>query len=578
MKYNETYNKNTVEDQIIEMVTKAKQKNDEGAVFAADRTQYITRTIIDYNVRSYEGIYINSFLDNGEKKLWWPMTSAAVNHLAAQIDFDVKDVKVTPKTDAGKGTALLLRSKLYAELEKKQFGTLFNEAALEMLKQGSLLIRTYEEDGVACSDIVDLHNIWTEWYTNKPKWYLERIYKKQYDLPESFAYPDKAVEANYMDKYGFEVADEVDCWRYEGKIPMSFITENPKDTKRVLGVIWITNLLTNPVIQDIYTIKECSYSYGQLEPRSYRWLGRGIAEGLLPIQEYMNEIINLRRQRGRLATLGSFLIKKGSGITPDMISNLTTGSGLPVNDVNSDIRRLETTDVPSGNFLEETRIQQMADRLTGSNEVNRGEGTSIQTATEAEILKLASETKTNLYREQLAFVFEDVIKKWLKILGENMKQEEIIKLTANQEERKQIAMSLAWKHVANQMKETIKIKGVAYLYPLATEIGKRALQDMVESVANSQYMSKEHWTLFKESVKDLDYELTVNVGNESDLAAVKSENMKSLLELVAKGFLPELDASEIALDMMEAYGLNSFKYKKSESVVPGPTLAQQPTQ
>ena len=104
-----------------------------------------------------------------------------------------------------------------------------------------------------------------------------------------------------------------------------------------------------------------------------RWPGEGIPEMLFGLQEYANEVVNTRRANNKVLQNGIFLIRKGSGITPDMLSAITAGGGLSVSNINNDIKQLQVQDFRQSSYTDEDRIQLMADRVTGAFDITRGE-------------------------------------------------------------------------------------------------------------------------------------------------------------------------------------------------------------
>ena len=105
-----------------------------------------------------------------------------------------------------------------------------------------------------------------------------------------------------------------------------------------------------------------------------RWYGRGIAEKLHQLQLFLNEIINIRRNRSVIQQLGLFKIRSGSNVTPQMISRLVTTGAIKVTDIDKDIAPLEFPQ--SGleeSFKDEQQIMSWGQNVTGLFEPATGE-------------------------------------------------------------------------------------------------------------------------------------------------------------------------------------------------------------
>lgn len=195
-----------------------------------------------------------------------------------------------------------------------------------------------------------------------------------------------------------------------GRIPKSWITGDPKDALRMVQGR-ITGASNNGFGSDMQII-EVALSpfgdYGPFEEAHYnklvkRWLGEGVAERLIPLQVWQNEIVNSRRNNELLVQQRMFKYKKGS-VDPSQLFSRPAG-GIPVENM-ADLEWMPTPDVSNSSFQEDASIEQLAQRLAGA------ALTPIQkkvTATEAQSIQANSNLTYNELRDTIEKYIERLI-------------------------------------------------------------------------------------------------------------------------------------------------------------------------
>ena len=195
-----------------------------------------------------------------------------------------------------------------------------------------------------------------------------------------------------------------------GRIPKSWLTGDPKDALRLVQGR-ITAASNNGFGADMQVIGvELSPfgDYGPFEEAHYnklvkRWLGEGVAERLIPLQVWQNEIVNSRRNNELLVQQRMFKYKKGS-VDPSQLYSRPAG-GIPVENM-ADLEWMPTPDVQSSSFQEDASIEQLAQRLAGA------ALTPIQkkvTATEAQTIQANSNLTYNELRDTVEKYIERLI-------------------------------------------------------------------------------------------------------------------------------------------------------------------------
>jgi len=90
------------------------------------------------------------------------------------------------------------------------------------------------------------------------------------------------------------------------------------------------------------------------------------------LQVYQNMIVNMRIVRSTVTQLGLFKIRKGSGVTPEMMKRLAVNGALPVENM-QDVEQFVMQEASSASYKDEEVSQTWAERATGAFETVTGE-------------------------------------------------------------------------------------------------------------------------------------------------------------------------------------------------------------
>jgi len=106
-----------------------------------------------------------------------------------------------------------------------------------------------------------------------------------------------------------------------------------------------------------------------------------------------------------------FLIRKGAGITPQMLSRLAANGAISVTNLETDIKQLPMDKSLEAFYDEEQNIYQWAQRYTGATDVINGEPLPASTpATNATIQNNAAKSRFTLAQEGIGMFLQ----RWLK--------------------------------------------------------------------------------------------------------------------------------------------------------------------
>lgn len=547
-----------IDGKIIEKIKTQWNDNLEGEVFLTDRLALRTKELVREAKRFYHSIYRDN---NDENTIFWPLVKRAVDSIVANCDFDLKDINVVGKTKGSRAKTTLFRELLLTHLKNKQFGKIINEAEVGFVRDGTVIVRTWEENGEPMSQVIDHESIWTDYATNNPTFFLERLTLPRESIPENWN-KDYLSEngTSKLLNLGLNNRNEIVVWRYEGLMPRSWINGIQGDDKPVLGLLFITGLASGEksYIQSRKILDYSSYDFAQFSPNSARFIACGVPESLRQLQKYANLVINNRIKRANLASKGLLLVQKSSGISPDMVDSLAEGGSIPVNKMD-DVHQLPVQDVTSVSFNEEQAIMRMADTMTGNTEISRGElQRSNVTLGQTQIEANFSSLRFSFLKEQLAFMFEKIVTKWAKIIVENMSVEEIIRV-ADENVRIELAQELSKADLANTLATNFKKLGVRGL------LAASQLYD--ENYFFTKRFKDNEFKLLKESAKNLEWEIEISLNSEGSDKQTTTNNLIQLLQLAPA--VPEIDRAEIVKRLFELSGLSVLNFENKNAGMVG---------
>lgn len=451
------YTPDEFEREALSTMAYEKGQWDDAAVFVTDNEQYMMRNVINQARRYYSGVFKNPFDEiTGEKKTWVPLTRWSVDSVVKSIDLDTKDILIQPGNPHAVDIAPVIRASILNLFKEIRFGDLLNDLTTVMARDGTVVIKSLiqrdENTGKKkiVSYIVNLLNLWVDpsalSMADTPV--IERsihsqqeisMYKDIWSNFDSIAYSENVSRQYDLINYanGGKLP-EAAIWERWGKIKKSWLTKDAKDEDTWLEGHMVASGINGPEVLHLTRknprkdgkkpYEECWY-----HKESGRWYGRGVPETLFDLQEYSNMIVNTRKANNMVLQNGIFLIRKGSGITPDMLSAITAGGGLPVSNIQNDIKQLQTQDYRQSSYADEDRAYMMADRASGSYDINRGEVGRASASATATLTRDRNIRDTFvLVQENIGFFIERLIKDhYIPLLKETLRDDDLIKITGD---------------------------------------------------------------------------------------------------------------------------------------------------
>jgi len=459
----------TIEQRAIEIIKGEKTRWEISNAFITDRVSFKMRQLIRILRKNYYGVFDNPKDQlTGLEKIWYPLTEINVEAVVKNIDLDQKDIGFRSKTPNGYELTDVTRAAVQDKLGKIYFEQKLNDFERMLAIDGTAVWKTYEENGKMVLQYVDLLNIYIDPTTPSIQ-EAYRFTERSLMFPEQIAQMTGWMNTEKIgenvteglprtDPYWMNRASQInsnvkmldlyECW---GMIPKSLITGLTEDeTTEVPGHIVVSGVdspgkerchlieLNNKTDAEGNSLKPYEEAWYTRVPN--RWYGRGIAEKVLTLQVYANIVFNIRINRSRVSQLGLFKIKKGAGVTPQMLSQLPSNGAVVLNNMD-DLQQFVVQEVSQGSYTDENVINSLSERLTNAFEVVTGEALPASTpATNAAIQNQNAKSGFSIIKSGVG----EFLRRWidrhaLPIIAKELTVGQLVRITADDDSFKELA-------------------------------------------------------------------------------------------------------------------------------------------
>lgn len=453
--------KTDLEARAVGIVRGEKQRWEVATAFVTDRVSFKMRQLIRICRKNYYGIFdvpIDQY--TGLEKTWYPLTEINVEAVVKNIDLDQKDITFHAKTPDGYGITDITRAAVKDKLSNMYFGQKLDDFERQLSIDGTAVWKTYEEQGKLIVKLVDLLNIYMDPTTPSIQ-EAYRFTERTLMFPEEIQgmtgwHNTKDVGENVVegiprtDPYWMNRATQVnsnvkliDVYELWGQIPKSLITSvQSDDGVEVQGHIVVSGI-DSPGKERVHLIErneKVDKEGNALKPYEEcwytrvpnRWYGRGIAEKLLTLQIYSNIVFNVRINRSRISQLGLFKMKKGAGVTPQMLARLPSNGVVQLNNL-ADLEQMVVQEVGETSYKDEETINSISERLTNAFQAVTGEPLPSSTsATEAAIQNQNGKSGFMMIKDSIGGFLERWMDRHaLEIIAKELTTGEIVRITSD---------------------------------------------------------------------------------------------------------------------------------------------------
>lgn len=578
----------TLEERAIALVRNERTKWETATAFITDRVSFKMRQLIRILRKNYYGIFDQAKDEFTQlEKIWYPITEINVEAVVKNIDLDQKDIMFKSKGPDGYEMTELTRAAVKDKLSRMYFGQKLDDFERMLCIDGTAVWKTWEEDGKMRVELVDLLNIYLDPTTPS----IQEAYRF---TERSLMFPDQIASMDWMNNKGIVPAEGirrvdplwggnatagsmvsnvkmVDVYEMWGMIPLSLITGLTEDDDTEVPGRLVVSGLDTPGKERCHLIErnlKVTAEGDALKPYEEawftrvpnRWYGRGVAEKLLTLQIYANIVFNVRINRSRIAQLGLFKIRKGAGITPQMLSRLPSNGAITLNSLD-DLQQLEVQEVGATSYKDEDVINALSERLTNAFEVVTGESMPSSTpATNAVLQDRNAKSAFSVIKDGVAmFLTRWMDRHALPIIAKELTAGEIVRFAGDDDTFKGIVDRVV-KYQAKEALDKAFAKG--YL-PSDQEI-----QMEVQNASNRMHKSD----VFIELIEDIianQYDTQVIVSNEEIDLAVTTQNLIGMLN-----YAPQY-SEDIIKQVFDLMGLPIPKQNQQPQQQPGQQTPQQ---
>jgi hypothetical protein len=408
------------QDEAIRIVEAERVMWEDPTVWVTDRVEFRMKEIIRACRKAYYGVFDEPFDAQANRdKTWIPLVQNLVEDVWKSSNPDMKDMMFRAKNEGGIEITELVRAKVYDYLRKNYYGQILDESTRQLLIDGTLVWKTWKDGKNMRRRTVDVLNIYID-PTEDNIQEAYRVTERSLMLPmqierQDWTDSDDITGQENLDRY-LKTAKYQDVWEMWGKIPGWMVgIKGDEGEDEIDGHIIVSGLESKQ--KRVHLVEQNTnedsmgniikpYEECQLTKTPGRWYGIGIAERTLALQEWLNTIDNIRINRNYVAQLGLFKIRRGAGVTPQMLSKLTSNGAIEVGNM-EDIQQFQVQEPGQTAYEDEQVIRDWATRIASAYPISTGESVpASQTATTSAIQNTNAKTAFVNIRNTIGFFLE----------------------------------------------------------------------------------------------------------------------------------------------------------------------------
>lgn len=576
-----SFHPNEIDKEINKLVSDSISNWENEEVFITDKISFMLRNVIKKCRKNYFGIF-NTPKDSATKreKYWVHLTKSLVNAVRNFIDLDTKDIQLSARKPDSIDGARILRHILYSKMSEWNFGEKLNEFLLRLPMDGIGYWKVWREGKQIKDYIVDPLNIYQDPSVEAGELpIVERITmpmsdfeKMDYNNKEYIKGEDSFAQFRLDASQRKTRVKHAILYEYWGEVDKSFITRKSEDKGKIVkdGHIVIGNGDRGTHIPLLAEKKKAPYEALASTKVPNRYLGESVCEKLFGIQEYINEIINIRRNSGLVAQNLLWWVRRGSGIKPQHVAALRAG-GTIVSKSPDDFQQLDVNDYRPSSYSDEQSLLSWANRaLNFSPQVAGKPLPSSMPATIGLLQQQTSENTFSVIKEDVGLFLKRLFEnKFIPLLLQTLTDEEMVKITGEPKDLEDLDKLYVDKLVNREIAKLYRKTGImpepaiVDAYKTA-RIRKLAKQDDVRFVK-----------INKRLLKDVDVE--VYVTDESFDKSVVVKQLNDLLltySRIAQAQGVQLPVNDIFRYILDLMGLKGVKMSEATTPPPLPQAAQ----
>lgn len=543
-------------NEAISIVNRERTNWEDAVTYITDGVGFRMKQLIRILRKNYWGVFDQPIDEQtGREKVWIGLAMSLVETWVKNTDLSSKDMNFIARGPKGYEITDLTRLVFRDYLDRIYYGESLDADERQVLIDGTLVRKTWEDNStgkpVMKTARVDLLNFYID-PTAEDIQSAYRVTERTLMLPSQIAGMTgwyNTEQSNDEDLQGSQVLNPNDAnrkanfgtkttamyrdvWEMWGKIPKWLVTGDkkaPDAMSEIDGHVIISGLETpGPVCHLIEENKKTDHFGNIIKPYEEwrvakiagRWYGLGIIERILALQEYLNTTVNIRINRGYVSQLGLFKIKKGKGITAQMLNRLPVNGAIQVQDMD-DVQQMSMSEVGQSSYNDEDVIKYWAQQITSAMPISNGDILPASTtATATATASASAKSAYVVFKEGAGFFHERWIDRHaLPIVAKTVTKGKILTLTNADPDFKELIQRLALNRVSEHLDKS-------NLVPSPQEL-EMELQREIERLQNSPQ-------IFIEQIQDIiasEVYAKVKITNEDLDSSATIQNLLTIMQI-----------------------------------------------
>lgn len=420
--------KQRAEQELIAIVKEHITKHTHGQFWITEKVAFNMREMIKEFRKMYYGVY-DEPVDpvSGREKLWVPLTRLLVDAVRKAVDMDPKDNRFRSKTGKGVHITHLIRGYVRDLLSRRRYGHTMNQDIFTMAIDGTRVRKTWWDGETIRWADVDLLNCYIDPTADdiQSEDFAERILMTKKEMAKMDGWEntdDFKVEKDLESQEGNaarKTGEYGDVYEFYGKVPKHLVTLNEEDEgKDVDAHIVISGIDTGAITfhlaeenknrdKDGNVIKPYEEAWYIKVPGC--WYGVSIPWMVMQLQTWINTTVNLRIAKNTVAQLGLLKIRRGSGVTQQMLKNLVSKGVIELNDPEGDVTNMPIMEAGQTSYEDENVARGWAQDITSIPDLALGDMPASTSATGAVIQDRQQRSAFTLIAES----YEDFQQRWM---------------------------------------------------------------------------------------------------------------------------------------------------------------------
>lgn len=419
---------------LIGLVEDEVTQHEQEQFWITDKVALNMREMIKQFRKNYHGVFDDP-LDpvTKKEKTWVPLTRLLCDSVRKGVNRGPKDVRFRAKRARIGDMTQVVRGFVREWMSKTYFNHAIDQTTTTLTIDGTDVWKTYWDGEKLVRKDVDLLNVYIDptaddiqsayRFTERALFTKGEVKKmEEWENTEEFTVDEnlEREDTNSARKTG-KYGDVYECW---GKFPRNLILaangeeaddedEEEIDAQVVISGIDTGHKLFHYAGENTTKDKEGNIIKPYEEAWYLKipgcWYGISIAWTVMPLQAWVNTIVNLRINKNTIAQLGLLKIRKGAGVSQHMLTQLIANGVIELNDPAGDLEQLQIAESGQSSYEDEKVAKQWAQEVSAVFDINLGELPASTSATGAAIQSQQSNSAFILVAESI----EHFIQRWM---------------------------------------------------------------------------------------------------------------------------------------------------------------------